>query len=100
MLYPEWKGREMIADEAAAVAGLRDALKEKVADKFAVGDVIRWAGGGRFTYCAIKCGNQMWAISGTGLWYGTEQKTYEQIVEILTRSDVSDVAVAQGWATI
>lgn len=89
----------MIYKDEAADA-LREDLGAKVTDKFEAGDVIRWIGGGRFNYCAIKCSNNMWSISGTGIWYGTEQKTYEQIVEILSRSDVSNIATAIEWVTV
>lgn len=91
---------EMEEREKAAIAGLKEVLRDKASDGFGAGDVIRWTGGGRYSYCAIKCGNQLWSISGTGMFYGGEQKTYEQITKILSRSDASDIAVAHGWAAI
>lgn len=87
-------------DKEDAAGALREDLSKKVKDKFDAGDVIRWTGGGRFAYCAIKCGNSLWSISGTGIWYGTEQKTYEQIVDILERSDVTDIEVSVEWVKV
>lgn len=91
---------EIEESEKAAIAGLKEVLKDKVTDGFRSGDVIRWTGGGIYTYCAIKCGNELWSTSGTGMFYGGEQKTYEQITKIPGRSDTSDIAVAHGWAAI
>ena len=87
-------------DNKASVESLRAALSTKVTDHFNTGDVIRWVGGGIYTYAAVKCGNGLWSVTGSVNFYGDRQKTYEAITEILLRSDTTDVAVSTEWAFI
>jgi len=94
----------------AAIKALAKALKNKTADKFETGDVIRWRSADRFAYAAIKADNGWWYITGNGRWYhslatvlpGTTSNafSYEAMLKILNRSDVSDIRVASGWGEI
>lgn len=87
-------------EEKKAMGALSGALRNKVVDYFNHGDVIRWVGGGRFTYCAIKCSNELWTITGRGMIYGTGQKTYAELIDTLNRSDVSSVEFASSWSAV
>lgn len=80
-----------------SMKSLQDARSKAQTDGFEQGTVIRWIASERYTYAALKAG---------GLWYTTAQEfntrvpqsvTFEKLLEILSRSEVSDVAVATDW---
>jgi hypothetical protein len=80
---------------------LKKALKGKNEDTFEVGDVIRWTAAGRYTYVAVK----------TGIGWFTTANEYNEFVDrfyknlddlllVLTRSEVTDVAVSTEWTSV
>jgi hypothetical protein len=86
---------------AEAVEALRKALKKKVIDKFEVGDVIRWTASGRFTYCAIKT-EAGWFTTAReyNRFVDGSYSDFADLVEVLARSEVTDVMVSTGWEEI
>ena len=81
---------------------LRKAIKKK-ADPFNEGDVIRWeskaSNGFRYRYAVIRA-NQQWWITGLARFYGAQVFSYEELVEILSRDDVVNVAYSSRWESI
>ena len=51
----------------------------------------------RFRYVALWVNNH-WYITGQGLWYGTNELTHEQMLEVLWRREVTNFAVTTEWA--
>lgn len=82
-----------------AADSLREDLGASVKDKFADGTVIRYKAADRFTYALLKTGGKWW-ITGSGAWYGKRTFDYDEVVEILGRSDVTDIRVATAWTEI
>ena len=83
---------------ATSLKELKKALKKSRKDDFENGTVIRWVAAGRYTYAAIK------TVAG---WYTTSNNymiekivTYEELVEILTKSETSNVEVAVVWESV
>lgn len=84
-----------------AVKALGKALSAKNKDKFEVGDVIRWTAKGSYTYIALKT---------EGGWYTTSKRSamskigevlsYEELLDVLNRSETSDVQVASAWVDV
>lgn len=83
-----------------SIKALKKALKGKKTDSWAEGTVIRWLSGGRYSYAAIK--------TPVG-WYTTAVETnrfvpqvlkYESLIEVLSRSEVSNIAVASEWVEL
>lgn len=85
---------------ADAVRALRKALDKKVADKFDVGDVIRWTAAGRYTYAAIKTAAGWFTTASNTNSFVSSYLTYEDLIEVLARSEVSDVMVSVGWIEV
>jgi hypothetical protein len=75
----------------------------KLKDDFDEGTVIRWlsvtSDDKTYTYVVVKAAGKWW-ITGTALWYGKQIFTYEELVGILSRSDVATVEVAIEWAGV
>lgn len=86
----------------AAIEGLRKALKKKVTDRFEVGDVIRWTAAGRYCYAAIKT-DVGWFTTARGYnGNGMVAKVYEydELIDVLSRGEASDIRVAIEWEAI
>lgn len=82
-----------------SIKGLKKALKKKVKDDFADGDVIRWKSANKYTYAVVKAGGRWW-ITGTAVYYGKQIFTFDEIIEILSLSEVSEIAVASEWTNL
>lgn len=82
-----------------AIEKLRAEISKAVKDPFEDNTVVRWVSAGRYNYAAIK------TVAG---WFTTANNnafvpgvvTYEELLDILARSEVSQVAVATEWATL
>lgn len=84
-----------------AISVLRKSLRKKIKDRFKVGDVIKWTAAGRFTYAAVKTESGWFTTARTGnVFVDSRLDGYEDLVEILARSEVSDVMVSTGWEAI
>ena len=83
-----------------AVKALRKALSKKVADRFEVGDVIRWTAAERFTYAAIKTGAGWFTTASNTNRFVSSYVEYEELVDILARSEASNVMVSTAWEAI
>lgn len=86
----------------SAVERLRKDLREKVTDTFEVGSVIRWVGGGRYTYAAIKT-NIGWFTTARGYdGNGIVAKVYEydELVDALAKGDATNIEIATEWEAI
>lgn len=86
----------------SAIDALRKDLKGKSTDRFRVGDVIRWTGGGRYTYAAIKTSIGWFTtargINGNGIV--AKVYDYEELVDMLAKGDATDIEVAVEWEAI
>ena len=86
----------------AAIEGLRKALKKKVTDRFEVGTVIRWLAAGRYNYAAIKT-EVGWFTTARGYdGNGMVAKCYEyeDLIEMLSRAEVTGLSVATAWEAV
>lgn len=81
---------------------LREALSSKVTDEFEIGDVIRWTGGGVYTYAAIKtvAGWFTTARGYDGNGYVNKAYSYEALIELLASADVTEVEVSTEWEAV
>lgn len=82
---------------------LKEALAEVKRDTFEDGTVIRWVASGRYTYAALK--------TPVG-WYTTAKAmpdyaqrvpqvvNFEQLLNVLGKSEVSKIEVATEWTGI
>jgi hypothetical protein len=83
------------------VEALRKALDKRTIDRFEVGDVIRWTASERYTYAAIKTNGGWYTTARTGNpFIDTRFDTFEELVEVLSRSEVSEVYVSTAWEAI
>lgn len=85
-----------------AVQKLRETIGAKVTDPFAVGDVIRWVGGGRYTYVAIKTTVGWFTIAREydGNAFVSAVYDYEGLAGMLATGDATDIEVATEWMVI
>jgi hypothetical protein len=84
-----------------SMKALRDAVKKANRDTFDVGTVIRWKASDRYDYAALKAGDGQWYTTARS--YNTfvpEVLKFDDLLKILTRSEVSEVAVATAWDTV
>lgn len=83
---------------------LKEALADFVRDEFEVGTVIRWetdAGRAVYVYAAVKAPGLGWfttARAGNG--FVPQVVSYEDLVEILGRSETTKVEVASSWESV
>lgn len=86
------------------VAAIRKAREETLRDDFPVGTVIRWEADGGHTvyhYAAIKAGNGAWYTTAASFNTHVSQNVdFETLVEILARSETSQIEVATRWEPI
>ena len=80
---------------------VRKALKGKAEDTFEVGTVIRWTARERYTYAAVKTGIG-WFTTANEYNEFVERfyRNLDDLLEVLTRSEVTDVAVSTEWASV
>lgn len=83
-----------------AIKRLKKDLKAAVRDTFETGTVIRWLAAGRYTYAALKAGDGNWWLTGALGFYGRSRLTYEELIEVLNRADVTEVAVSESWVEL
>lgn len=83
-----------------AVDSLREALNEKVTDRFSVGDVLKWVAAGRYNYAAIKTSAGWFTTARPGNPFVATQLDYEELVEVLGKPGVSDIQVSTGWDSV
>jgi hypothetical protein len=86
------------------VAAIRKAREETLRDDFPVGTVIRWEADGGHTvyhYAAIKAGNGAWYTTAASFNTHVSQNVdFETLVEILARSETTQIEVATTWEPI
>ena len=86
--------------EKTAIAQLRKSLEEKVTDLWPQGTVVRWTASDRYTYAAIKTAVGWFTTSRSGNNFVPQQLDYESLVEVLARSETSDIEVATAWESL
>lgn len=88
----------MSNDIEAALADLRKVVEENPdRDRFPQGTVIRWTASERYTYYAGKTNIGWFTTARPGNPFVKTQMDYEELREVLSRSEVTDIAVATGW---
>lgn len=86
----------------ASIDRLREDLKTKVTDPFVNGDVIRWTSGERYIYAAVKtsAGWFTTAGGGNGNYFVPGNLDYEELLEVLAKSDVTEVETSTRWDAV
>lgn len=79
---------------------LRKALEDKVTDLWPAGTVIRWTASDRYIYVAVKTPVGWFTTSRSGNSFVPQQMDYEGLVEVLARSETSNIEVATTWETL
>lgn len=80
---------------------VRKIVAETVRDEFPDGTVIRWQASGRYTYAAVKAGNGSWYTTAASFnSYVNQILDFEGLMDVITRSEVTEVAVATEWETL
>lgn len=84
------------------IRSLRKKVKKKNVDPFEVGDVIRWLGGGRYRYAAIKTevGWYTTARGYSGNAHVAKIYDYEMLTEMLALPDATDIEFAAEWEVV
>ena len=88
-----------------SIETLKNVLSEasKNRDDFPVGTVIRWLAAGRYVYAAIKTPRQpegWYTTSASVNGYTPKVVSFEELLEILGRSDISQVMVSATWTLL
>ena len=83
-----------------AVKRLRKDLRGKVKDRWEIGTVIRWTSNGMTSYAVLMTAAGWSTTSRYNNGYVATTVTYEELLEILSRSDSSDIRVATEWEEI
>jgi hypothetical protein len=83
-----------------SLANLKKALQDAVTDDFLGGDVIRWTASDKYVYAAIKSPVGWFTTAAEYNRHVPQIVTYEELVKILSRSEVSDVQFAITWDTV
>lgn len=83
-----------------SMKALKSALKNKIADEFEVGTVIRWTSSGTYTYAAIKSPVGWFTTARDYNTYVPQQVTFDQLVKILQRAETTEIEVATEWQEI
>lgn len=84
---------------AKALAGLRKTLKEKVADTWDLGTVIRFTVNGKYNYAVLKT-EAGWYSTSMRAGFVAQLMDYECLLETLGKSEVSDVFYSTGWEAV
>lgn len=85
-----------------AIQQLKETIGAKVTDPFTIGDVIRWTGGGRYTYAAIKT-SAGWFTTARGYdgnAFVSAVYDYESLAEMLAKGGATDIEVATEWMAV
>lgn len=77
---------------------LKKALNDSKKDTFAEGSVVRWTKMEKYSYAALKTSVGWYTTSAVG-WV-PKQVTFEELLEILTAADVSEVKVSTQWEDV
>lgn len=83
-----------------SVKALKKALKKARRDGFEVGTVIRWTSNNRYTYVAVKTEVGWYTTARSVNRYVDQVLTFEGLVRVLKKAEVSNVQVAVGWETV
>ena len=84
-----------------AIADLRKTVESNPnRDRFPVGTVIRWTASGRYTYLAVKTDYAWFTTARPGNPFVPQQLDYEDLQEILSRAETTDIAVATAWSAL
>jgi hypothetical protein len=86
------------------VSALKKVLKNANVDKFATADVIRWdveTPRITYSYAAIKTPVGWYTTASSSAYRHVSQiLTFDELVEVLSRNEVSAVEVATEWEAI
>ena len=79
---------------------MKSALKKSTKDTFEVGTVIRWTSSDKYTYAAIKSPIGWFSTAASYNTYVKQVMTFEELLEVLTRSTTSEVKVSKEWEEV
>lgn len=83
-----------------AINDLKEALAKANRDNFAVGDVVRWTSAGKYNYAAIKTEIGWFTTAREFNNYVAQQLTYETLIKVLSKAEVTDIKVATEWTDL
>lgn len=83
-----------------SIEAVKAALKEARKDTFEDGTVIRWTAAGKYTYAAVKCEIGWFTTAAQYNRFVDQILTFEQLLDVLSKSDATDIAVATEWMEI
>lgn len=97
--------REQIAKaETGLDKGIDVILKiiaETNRDEFPTGTVIRWQRSGQYTYAALKISDGRWYTTSASFnTYVPQILGFDLLMDVLSESETSEVAVATEWETL
>lgn len=88
----------MSAELNQAIADLRKVVESNPnRDRFPVSTVIRWVANGRYTYLAVKTEVAWFTTARPGNPFVKQQLDYEELRDILSRPETTDIAIAASW---
>lgn len=79
---------------------IKKAVSKKSKDEFEIGTVIRFTSGGKYTYAVIKTAIGWISTSRYDNGYVDKDLSFEDLLEILGRADVTEVKVATSWEDV
>lgn len=84
-----------------SMKSLKKAIGKANKDTFETGTVIRWVAAGRYNYAALKAGDGRWYTTAQSYnTYVSGSYDFDGLLTVLTKSEVSEVAVSTDWAEI
>lgn len=83
-----------------SMKALKDAVKKSKRDTFADGTVIKWTASGTYTYAAVKTAVGWFTTAREYNSFVEQVVSFDELLEILGRSETSDVMVATAWETV
>lgn len=86
-----------------AIEKLREELAKAVKDEFDMGSVIRWKSTGVtgvYLYAAIKSPAGWFTTATSHNSFVDQIMSYEELVDYLSKHEVSEVAVATEWEPV
>lgn len=83
-----------------SVKALKDAVKKSAKDKFEEGTVIRWVSSGKYNYAALKTAVGWYTTARSYNTFVDEVVTFDELLEIISRAETTDVAYASEWTEV
>lgn len=88
-------------DNEAGIDHLRSVLgKPKIDDRFELGTVIRWTMADKYTYVALKAGDDLWVTTSKKDYFVKSSTDFDGLIEMLSHRNISNIEVATAFEAI